>query len=233
MAILLLLHPTTKPKPSKRVRMKAHFLPLAAMLVVALAAISCSSEETYEDKKNRERDAINAYIAQNAIKVISQGQFEAQDSTTNLSDNEYVYLDDSGVYMQIERKGCGNPIEDNGKRVNVLCRYIEYNIQNAAVQTYNDGSGSSYTFEPDVMTVVRSLATYSAQFTSGTMYSEYGSTVPMGWLVPLPYIKVGRQTEAGEEIAKVKVIVPHSQGHTYAQANVYPCAYTITYQRER
>ena len=66
------------------------------------------------------------------------------------------------------------------------------------------------------------------------MSSVYGSTaVPSGWLVPFTYINVGRQTSENDEIAKVKLIVPHSQGQSNASSNVYPCFYVITYERGR
>ena len=52
--------------------------------------------------------------------------------------------------------------------------------------------------------------------------------------VQLPaYIKVGRPSTPDEKIAKVNIIVPHTQGHYYASMNVYPCLYTITYERGR
>ena len=97
------------------------------------------------------------------------------------------------------------------------------------MQTRNDYNNRTF----DKMSVVRQGATYSATFASGVMFSTYGSSVPSGWLVPFPYIKIGRQDTPGEEIARVKLIVPHSQGQTYASQNVYPCFYDITYQRER
>ena len=83
------------------------------------------------------------------------------------------------------------------------------------------------------MTVTRTGATYTASFTSGVMYSSYGASVPAGWLVPLQFIYLGRQSTADDEIARVRIIVPHSQGHSYASSSVYPCYYDITYQREK
>ena len=199
---------------------------LAALAVVAFA--SCDDYETYGDKKEKEQDAIEAYISANGINVIGESQFHSQGDSTSVEKNEYVYLDNSGVYMQIVRRGCGSQIEED-KQVNVLCRYYEYNILDNAMQTRNDYNNRTF----DKMSVVRQGATYSATFASGVMFSTYGSSVPSGWLVPFPYIKIGRQDMPGEEIARVKLIVPHSQGQTYASQNVYPCFYDITYQRER
>ena len=68
------------------------------------------------------------------------------------------------------------------------------------------------------------------------MYRAYGNgstTVPQGWLVPLTFINLGRYIHADDEIAKVRLIVPHDMGQAYATASVYPCLYDITYQRGR
>ena len=66
------------------------------------------------------------------------------------------------------------------------------------------------------------------------MYRIYQSaSVPAGWLVPLTYINLGRPINEGDEIAKVRLIVPHTQGQAYASQNVYPCLYDITYERGR
>lgn len=199
-------------------------LAMAALLLFS----SCDDYETYGEKKEKERDAISAFIRSEGINVISESQFESRGQTTNVDNNEFVYLDKSGIYMQIERKGSGNMLEEN-KQVNLLCRYTEYNIMDGAMQTRNDYSARDY----DKMVVTRAGATYTASFDSGIMYSTYGASVPSGWLVPLQYVRVGRQTSADAEIAKVRLIVPHTQGQAYAMSSVYPCFYTITYQRER
>lgn len=207
--------------------MKKTFYAVLA-LVAVMAFSSCDDYETYGEKKEKEQDAISAFVSDEGIRVISESQFHAQGDSTSVERNEYVYLDNSGVYMQIVRRGCGHELEES-KQVNVLCRYTEYNILDRAMQTRNDYDSRTY----DKMTVVRTGATYKASFVSGVMYSTYGSSVPSGWLVPFSYINIGRQDTPGEEIAMVRLIVPHSQGQTYASTNVYPCYYVITYQRER
>ena len=63
------------------------------------------------------------------------------------------------------------------------------------------------------------------------MSMVYGNSVPSGWLVPLSYINLGRPQNPTDEIAKVKLIVPHSQGQSYATQSVYPCYYIITYEK--
>ena len=66
---------------------------------------SCDDSKTYAELKEEEREAIKRYIELNNIKVISEAEFQKQDSTTNLSDNEYVLFEESGVYMQVVERG--------------------------------------------------------------------------------------------------------------------------------
>ena len=91
-----------------------------------------------------------------------------------------------------------------------------------------------YATLPDVMTVVNTTGTFTASFTSGVLQAHYGSkAVPNGWLVPLTFIGIGRQSAPDEEIAKVRLIVPSTEGQSDAMNNVYACFYEITYQRGR
>lgn len=82
--------------------MKKYLIILIAMMGVLA---SCNDYETYGDKKEKERNAIAKYISDHSILVISEDQFNNQGQTTNLDRNEFVKLDKSGVYMQIEREG--------------------------------------------------------------------------------------------------------------------------------
>jgi len=214
------------------------------MLLIAILSLACCQDyETYGDMKAKERDAIERYITENNISVITETAFKAQGETTNLADNEYVRLDRTGVYMQIVRKGCGGKLEDN-KQVNLLCRFSEYNIledslvvcNNETRYFYNSGIGSYIDASQyiDVVSAKRTGTTITASFVSGMMLLAHSSStsVPSGWLVPLNYINVGRPEDADDEIAKVRLIVPHTQGTYDAQSGVYPCFYEITYVRE-
>lgn len=207
--------------------MKKSVFSLLALLALIVFA-SCNSYETYGDKKAKERDAISQFIIDRNINVISEAQFNSQGKTTDVGKNEYAYLEKSGIYMQIVRKGCGEPLEEN-KNVNVICRFFEYNILADTMQARNDQNSRIY----DKMSVKRTGSTFTATFLSGIMMSAYGSaSVPAGWLVPLLYINVGRPVQDGDEIAKVNLIVPHTQGQAIANSTVYPCFYSITYERE-
>jgi hypothetical protein len=205
-------------------------------LVVFATLASCSDEETYADQKKRERTAINKYIADSAVKVISETQFALQDSTTDVSQNEWVLFESSGVYMQIVRKGCGSIIKD-GETVNVLCRYTELNLLTDSITMSNVLISDFYSYV-DKMTVQDNSGTLTGMFVSGTSslmyaYSLSSTSVPSGWLVPLSYVKLGRPSNENEQIAKVRIIVPHDMGHAIATQNVTPYLYDITYERGR
>ena len=199
---------------------------LTAIAVLA----SCNDYETYGDKKEKERNAISKFVSDYSIVVISEDQFVLQGSVTNLARNEFVKLDKSGVYMQIVRPGCGEKLKD-GETANVCCRFEEFSIEGDTITLFNNVDYlSSYV---DVMRVTNTSGTFSGSFTAGLMLRAYSSaSVPAGWLVPLAYIKIGRPTTFTEEKAKVRLIIPHSQGHTIAAQDVLPFYYEITYEKE-
>ena len=92
---------------------------------------------------------------------------------------------------------------------------------------------------PDIMNVSNNGGSFSATFDTqlnggGAMYSAYGNaSVPSGWLIPFSYIRIGRQENEDEGIAKVRLIVPHTEGQTSAASGVYPCFYELTLQKMR
>lgn len=215
---------------------------LLAIMATALLAAACSNDETYADQLDREKDAIQAYIDKNNIKVISEEQFFAQDSTTDTIQNEYVLMNSSGVYMQIVSKGSGKLAHkiESGTGETVLCRFTEYNLLADSITLSNNIL--YYQAIVDKMYVTNTQGTYTAAFdiTTGSslMYSAYGASysstsVPGGWLVPLPYIKLARYDSPEAELAKVRIIVPSAQGHAYSSANVTPYMYELTYESER
>ena len=211
-----------------------NFKLLICIVLAALAFASCSDTETYADMKKKERSAINRYITNQNIKVIKESQFEQQGCTTDTSKNEFVLFESTGVYMQIRSKGTGEKLKD-GETADVTCRFNEYNLLegDSALQLTNI---YSYAWCNDKMTVKNTSGTFSGVFskTFCMMYTSYSSqAVPSGWLVPLAYVNLGRYDSADAELAKVKLIVPHSQGQSAAAQSVYPCMYEITYERCR
>ena len=208
--------------------MKKIFLFLGVTLGLLLMS-SCHDHETYADQKKRERTAINKFIADSAIKVISESTFHLQNNTTDVSKNEFVLFESTGIYLQIVRKGCGDVLK-NGENTTVLARFDEYNLLTDSLQLTNNVL--IYAGDPDKFNVRNTSGTYKASFISGVMMTWYkSSTVPSGWLAPLPYINLGRPSKEGDEIAKVRLIVPHSQGHQSATSGVYPCYYVLTYEK--
>lgn len=205
------------------------FIGLLALMGIA----SCDNTETYAEQRDRENAAISRFIRDSSITVINETQFREQGYVTDLSKNEFVLMKSTGVYMQIVREGCGEKIK-NGETTDILCRFTERNLLTDSIQLTNDIL--AFASIPEKMNVTNTNGTFTASFdqNSSLMYTFYGSTsVPSGWLVPLNYINVGRQTTPDKEIAKVNLIVPSTQGHQSASSNVYPCYYTITYEKGR
>lgn len=214
-----------------------------------LLSISCKNDETYAEQKEKERNAISHFVSSDItirdregnpliyvgrMNVISEDQFKAQNEMTDITKNEYVMFGNSGVYMQIVREGVGNRLEP-GQSKQVIARYTEFNILRDSVQSSNETL--YYNTTPDIIDISNTYGTYTASFNiddgGGAMYRLYGSTsVPKGWLVPFDYIRLGRQCSE-QQVAKVRLIVPHSQGHSDASSNVYPCFYEITFQEMR
>ena len=212
--------------------MKIRNITLLAVLLCCIATLfSCKDSDTYADQKERERSATSKYIRDNNIKVISEEEFLAKDTVTDVSKNEYVLFTNTGVYMQIVNRGVGEILKHN-ENTNILCRYKEINLLTDSLQSSN--IDMAFASLVDKMTVRRYYSTYTASFdhSSSLMARIYNSTsVPNGWLVPLAYIKLGRLVNDTDNLAKVNLIVPHSEGQANASQRVYPCFYTITYQR--
>lgn len=221
---------------------------LLCVAIVAGCFCACDDDDTYADRVKRERRQIAAFLREGVqvkssdsdtylldipgnIKVISENEFYANDSTTNVEDNEYVLFKGSGVYMQIVRKGSGKKIL-SGQSATVICRYTEFNIASDTIQSTNQTL--YYAAMPDIMNCANNLGLFTASFTSGVMRQRYSSSaVPEGWLIPLNFINLGRQDSSADGSAKVRIIVPSSRGHAEASYYTYPCFYEITYLRGR
>ncbi len=188
---------------------------------------SCSNSKTYAEMKKEEKQYIQRFIDLNDIKVISEKQFLAQDTMTDVSKNEFVLFSESGVYMQVLQRGDGQILEDG--RYEILARYVEAQIDSdGALDTLTLNNIMNVSVNPDEFTLTVSGTSYSASFSSGMMATYWSSTsVPSGWLVPFKYIKPGR-TISGR--SKIRLIVPHSEGTSNATLYVMPCYYDIIYQ---
>ena len=227
---------------------KKYGLGLLLLLVWGITFSSCDDDDSYADRRERERSQISAFLqngvqvkAENSdmyildvpgnINVISEQEFYANDSMTNVTRNEYVYFENTGVYMQIIRKGAGEKLGE-GQSATIINRYIEYNIATDTIQSTN--RTLALVTNPDIMSCQNNYGVFTASFTEGVMKTMYNSnTVPAGWLVPLNFINIGRQDSPEEGIALVRLIVPSTQGQNQAAYDVYPCFYEISYQRGR
>lgn len=224
---------------------------LASILMLGIVSpifCACEDEDTYAEMRKTEGAQISNFLnygtkvvdketgditleVKAPIKVISETEFYANDTTTNVADNEYVLLAGSGVYMQILREGTGERLQD-GESATVICRHLEFNIAGDSIQSSNLESAATEIY-PDRMTVQKNYGTITASFSSGLMSNLYGSSVPSGWILPLQFIKLGRQSSPEGEVAKVRIIVPSTEGQKDAMNGVYPCFYEITYTKGR
>lgn len=237
--------------------------------LVAVAFCSCDDDVTYAELRANERKQIKSFLSSGCcvvdtlnndtllyvapITYISEAKFKEQGYTCDLTKNEYVYLEDLEVYMQIVRRGTGDMGRDSllvvdgvetrvpvrgdtiaqGTTRNIYVRYKEFNIAGDSIQTSN-GLSDLHEQDFDLMTVTRQADTFTGTFVSGIMKSRYGSTsVPNGWLYPLYYICLGRYVYPDSELAKVRLIVPSTEGQSEAYELTYPCFYELTYMSAR
>ena len=191
-----------------------------ALMELCIGFQACDDTKTYAEMLEDEDNAIEAFIRDSNITVISQSQFYAQDSTTDPAKNEFVQLA-SGVYMQILDKG----VEDKSDTVKnndiILVRFSEYDVLNK----YTSYSNLDIVYMVDEFRYVVTSSSIAGIFTGGNyMYSTSSSVntaVPAGWLVPLEYVR---------NKAHVKLIVPSKMGGNVGMQNVIPYYYDIKYQ---
>jgi hypothetical protein len=196
--------------------MKKLTLFFLALFAVGFAFQACDNTKTYAEMLDDEKDAIKAFIKDSNIVVISQSEFYARDSTTDVSKNEYVQLA-SGVYMQIVDKGSSNPADTIKPNDVILVRFEERGLMAVdGVKSYLSNLNDPTLVDEFKYTVTSS--SIAGIFTKGYMYLSYGTSVPAGWLVTLSYVRDG---------AHVKLIVPSKMGQKKAMQQVYPYYYDI------
>lgn len=187
-----------------------------SLFVGSVVFMACSHSKSYADQLKEERQAIDALIADSGIIVLSQSEFHAKDSVTDVRRNEYVQLA-SGVYMQIVDRGSTNPADTFRSNDHVLVRFSEYSIMDGMSVTC---SNAALPGNVDEFRYVVTGTSISGYFLGGIMYSNYQSTtVPAGWLTVFPYIR---------DNAHVKLIVPSKMGHATSMNYVLPYFYDMT-----
>jgi len=222
--------------------MKLKLYTFLSVIIMVASLSSCKNGETYAKMKEKERDAIDRFISSNKfvgnINVISEETFKSQGETTNVNNHEFVRFNSDGIYLQIVRKGSGQTMIEMAKEQpdstitkTICCRFFEYDIQNGDTTCSNIYQTQNAFVDKMQCTYTRLGRSYTASFTEGRMKTFYASSsvVPKGWLKPLDYIRLAK-TEGAGEVAKVRVIVPHSSGTANAGTYVKPFYYEITYQ---
>ena len=207
---------------------------LFSLLFGLFLLMACRNEVTYADKKKHERAAINKYIEDSAVTVISEEEFVLKNYTTDVRKNEFVLFSANGVYMQIVNRGCGEKVKTN-ETLTLLCRYTERNLVTDSIEASNMLLPSMGNWV-DKITLANKAGTFSGSFVKNHStlvwaHSLTTTAVPEGWLMPLAYINVGRYKEKEDELARVRIIVPHDMGHQRATGSVIPYLYDITYER--
>ena len=98
---------------------------------------ACDDSKTYAEMLEDEKNAVNKFIKDKRIQIISQDEFEKNDTVTDLIRNEYVALSD-GVYMQIVDRGSAENKTDTFANNNEICvRYIEEDIMTRDTTCFN------------------------------------------------------------------------------------------------
>ena len=199
---------------------------------------ACDDSKTYAEMLEDEKNAVNKFIKDNDIRVISLEEFERDTITASKEAgngyDEYVAFS-NGVYMQIVDRG--GKEDKNGVEVinevdtfannNEICvRYIEEDIMTRDTTCFNVfleewGDANQLYTNPAVFRYVAEGSYVYGTFIQMDYYwaSYYQSTaVPAGWLLALPFVR---------NYAHVRLIVPSKVGHSSAQQYVNPYYYDI------
>lgn len=213
-----------------------------SLLTVGSIFQACDDSKTYAEMLEDEKNAVNKFIKDSAIHVISQEEFEKQDSTTAVKGvngaqyDEYVAFS-NGIYMQVVKRGIKLGEDATAEEIvaaekdvfvnnDMICvRYLEKEVATGEITSFNVfleewANASDIYASPAVFRyVLNELSSYSAgTFVELNFLWVYGTAVPQGWLLALPYIRNG---------AHVRLIVPSKMGHQQAQQDVLPFYYDI------
>lgn len=203
---------------------------------------ACDNSKTYAEMLEDEKNAVNKFIKDNDIRVISLEEFERDTITASKEAgneyDEYVAFS-NGVYMQIVDRG--GKEDKNGAEVinkvdtfannNVICtRYVEQDMMTGDTTCFNVPlerwmDVPDYYKFPLTFRYVQNTSTVYGIVLSGSLDYDllwnsngYGTAIPSGWLIALPYLRNN---------AHVRLIIPSKMGHTTAQQYVNPYFYDI------
>lgn len=164
----------------------------ASVFLLGLVFQSCNNGKTYAEMKEEEREAIKRFIEREDINVISFEQFQEQDSTTNVDENQFVLFSETGVYMQIVEEGNGERLKDG--RYEILVRYVEEQITSDGIDSlsWNTDYGNSQMVYPDAMMLTKSGNLFSYIHLRYNVYS-LGYTLCTFRMVDSIQLHKGRQ----------------------------------------
>lgn len=205
-----------------------------ALLTAGSLFQACDDSKTYAEMLEDEKNAVEKFIKDSAIHVISEEQFKANGYKTAVKGvggaqyDEYVSFSANGVYMQIvtDERGTTNPVDTFANNDVICVRYLEKDIATRDLTCFNVAlpewmDATQLYANPAVFRYVKEDTYAAGAFIEMDYYwaSYYQSTVvPQGWLVALPYVRDG---------AHVRLIVPSKMGHQSAQQYVTPFYYDI------
>lgn len=196
-----------------------------SLLAVGSIFQACDDSKTYAEMLEEEKDAVNKFIKDHNIRIISQDEFEKNDTVTDLDRNEYVALSD-GVYMQIVDRGVEDKADTFATNNEICVRYVEQNVMTRDTTCWNvfleEYADVSYFYAtPAVFRyVAQGSYVYGTFLQMDYAWSVYyqSTAVPAGWLLALPFVR---------NYAHVRLIVPSKVGHSAGQQDVIPFFYDI------
>lgn len=181
-----------------------NFVYLGLLALVMLA--SCNEDQSYADRLNEERNAVNAYLANHRV-VMSV----PEDSVFEVGEDAPFYRvdPDGNVYMQV--LNAGNRAADKAKKGQpIYFRYSRYNL----ATWYASGTWEVYSGNETSMDAM------PCSFT----YNDYSlpSTSQWGYGIQYPLLFLGVECE-------VNLIVKSQYGFTNEISYVLPFFYHIRY----
>ncbi len=167
---------------------------------------SCNNDQSYADRLNEERNAVNAYLADHRV-VMSV----PEDSVFEVGENAPFYrLDpDGNIYMQVLQ--AGDKVNDKAKVGEpIYFRYSRYNL----ATWYADGSWNVYSGNENDMDAVACSFNYSDYTLPSSSQWGYGLQYPL--------IFLGVECE-------VNLVIKSQFGFTSEISYVMPFFYHIRY----
>lgn len=165
-------------------------------IIILSATFMACDKETYTERLNKEKKAIEKFIRDNNIKVVDK-------FPDKFDDNVFFKDPDTGVYIHVISFGDEEKPSKN-RRTDVYLRYDSiYDLIENDVIGYPNWTGSPMSFKFGVSTT----------YTSSTYYF-----LSQGCVVPLEY-------ELGNN-AEVKLIVPFESGSSMQTSSYSPYYYS-------